>query len=157
MEKKCMNITKFLVAGVLTLALCEVSWSQAPGGARLDTEELIALQHRWTDARVKRDVAFLENLYSKEFRITSMNGSVVTRAEDIAVFASGEMKPAAVTDEDMEVLLYDDVAIVRGIENMEGTYKGVFGKFSARFTNVFVKRDGRWQLVTHHSTEIRRP
>ena len=72
-----------------------------------------------------------------------MNGSIVTRAADIGVFASGEMKPESVTNEDMEVLVYDNVAVVTGLENMRGTYKGMFGKFAVRFTNVFVKRDGR--------------
>ena len=29
-----------------------------------------------------------------------------------------------------------------------------FGEMALRFTNVFVRRDGRWQLVLHHSTPV---
>jgi len=129
------------------------SWTQSQD----DTEQaLITLQHVWATARVQRDVAFLQNLYAKEFRITSLNGSVVTRDADIAAFASGTLKPESVTNEDMTVSVYGDTAIVTGLEKMRGTYKGAFGEFTVRFTNVFVRRDGCWQLVTHQSTEVRK-
>lgn len=140
--------------GFLGLMILVPIWTQSLG----ETEkELIRLQNQWGTARIKGDVAFLENLYAKEFRITAMDGSVVERDADIAVFASRAMKPESITDEDMKVSIYGygDVAVVTGRENLKGTYKGVFGEFALRFTNVFVRRDGRWQLVTHHSTEVR--
>jgi hypothetical protein len=50
---------------------------------------------------------------------------------------------------------------VTGIENVGGTYpagllKGQRAELSLRFTNVFVHRDGRWQLVLHQGTQIRK-
>jgi ketosteroid isomerase-like protein len=131
------------------LSVCWVA--QAAGSAEA---ELLALQNQWAKARVDRNVALLERIYSKEFWITSMNGSLVTRSEDIGVFASGEMKPDLVADDEMKVAVYDDMAIVTGREQVKGTYKGRAGNFMLRFTNVYVRRDGRWQMVTHHSTEI---
>ncbi len=116
--------------------------------------ELLALQNEWAKARIERNVKFLERLYAKEFWITSMNGSIVTRAEDIGVFASGEMKPEIISDEDMKVRVYENFAIVTGREKLKGTYKGFPGDFVQRFTNVYVRRDGRWQMVTHHATQI---
>jgi ketosteroid isomerase-like protein len=115
---------------------------------------LLRIQDEWATARVKRDVPYLERLYARELRIQSMNGSVVERDVDIANFATGRLKPDYVKDEDMRVSVYSDTAIVTGIENVGGTYKGNYGQFSLRFTNVFVQRDGRWQLVAHQSTLI---
>jgi ketosteroid isomerase-like protein len=123
--------------------------------SRGETEkELIRIQNEWAAARVKPDVPYLENLYAKEFRIQAMNGTVVERDADIAKFATGALKPDYVKDEDMKVSVYGDTAVVTGIENVGGTYKGTFGEMSLRFTNVFVRRDGRWQLVAHQSTLI---
>lgn len=126
--------------------------AQAAGSAEA---ELLVLQNQWAKARVDGNVALLERIYAKEFWITAMNGNVVTRQEDIGVFASGEMKPDIVADDQMKVAVYDDMAIVTGREHVKGTYKGRAGNFMLRFTNVYVRRDGRWQMVTHHSTEIR--
>jgi ketosteroid isomerase-like protein len=116
--------------------------------------ELLTIQDQWAKARVDRNVAFLERLYAKEFWITSMQGSVVTRSEDIGVFASGDMRPEIVADDDMKVTVYDGFAVVTGREHVKGTYKGMAGDFQLRFTNVYVRRDGRWQMITHHSTPI---
>ncbi|MBC7923314.1 MAG: nuclear transport factor 2 family protein [Ferruginibacter sp.] len=151
---KFAALTKHFAAAVFWGCMMAVpGWAQSPGGTE---KELIRLQNEWATARIKGDVAFLENLYAKEFRITAMNGSVVERDADIAVFASREMKPELITDEDMKVSLYGEVAVVTGRENLKGTYKGIPGEFALRFTNVFVRRDGHWQLVTHHSTEMRK-
>lgn len=74
-----------------------------PPHAQTAMRELIELQHAWAAARVRRDVAFLDGLYAKDFRIVSMNGSIVERDTDIQAFASGLLKPESVTNEDMDV------------------------------------------------------
>jgi ketosteroid isomerase-like protein len=119
-------------------------------------KELLKIQDEWATARVKRDVPYLEKLYAKEFWISNMSGSVTSRSADIAAFASGDMRPVSVVNEDMVVSAYDKVAIVTGIEKVKGTYKNFPGDFVFRFTNVFVRRDGRWQMVTHHSTPVQK-
>jgi hypothetical protein len=55
----------------------------------------------------------------------------------------------------MKVSIYGEVAVVTGRERMSGSYKGRFAELAVLFTNAFVWRDGRWQLVTHHSTATR--
>lgn len=117
-------------------------------------KELLRIQDEWAGARVKRDVPYLERLYAREFRVHSMNGSVVSRQADIAAFASGELKPDLVQDQDMEVPVYGETALLTGIENLAGTYKGNYGEMALRFLNVFVRREGRWQLVVHQSTPV---
>jgi ketosteroid isomerase-like protein len=119
-----------------------------------DQKSLLALQDQWAAARVRRDVPFLEHLYAKEFRVTSLSGAVVDRAADIANFASGDLKPEQVSDDEMTATVYGDTGLVTGREFMKGSYKGRFGEFIVRFTNVYVRRDGRWQRVTHQATQI---
>jgi len=119
-----------------------------------DEKTLILLQHDWAEARKKSDLAFLENFYAREFTVGNMNGFESSRAEDLAMFSSGDMKPALITDGEMKVAIYGQAAMVTGIEHVEGTYKGHPGQFDLRFTNVFVNRDHRWQLVRHQSTSI---
>lgn len=120
-------------------------------------KELIKLQNEWGDARIRGDVQFLEKLYAKEFRVVGINGSEISRAADIDNFASGALKPEMIKHEEVKVSVYGGVAIVTGIEKLRGTYKGNPGEFEVRFTSVYVRRVGRWQLVSHQGTEIRKP
>jgi ketosteroid isomerase-like protein len=122
-------------------------------------KELLAIQKQWADARVKPDIDYLERLYAEEFRVQDINGDVNSREDDIAMFRERRIKPQFVRDEDMSMSVYGESAVVTGIENVGGTYetgprKGQYAEFSIRFTNVFVRRDGRWQLVLHHGTAI---
>jgi len=119
--------------------------------------EIIAIQKEWADARVQADIPYLERLYADEFRVQTMNGSVASREDDIAMFREGTIKPESIRHEDINVSFYGDVALVTGIENVAGTaFGGPRAEFSLRFTNVFVHRDGHWQLVLHQSTAIPR-
>jgi len=127
--------------------------SHSQSGAA-DEKTFTLLQHDWAEARKKSDMAFLENFYASEFTVGNMNGSESSRADDLAMFSSGDMKPALITDDEMKVTIYGQAAMVTGIEHVEGTYKGHAGQFDLRFTNVFVNRDHRWQLVRHQSTPI---
>ena len=140
-----------LAVGLSGIIISLPSWAQSRGKIEKD---LLKIQEQWAAARVARDVPYLERLYAEEFRVQSMNGTVVERDADIANFATGDLKPNYVKDEGMRVSIYGNTAIVTGIENVGGTYKGNYSEFSLRFINVFVQRDGRWQLVVHQSTPV---
>jgi ketosteroid isomerase-like protein len=138
-----------------------VLFDRAPAQSAVETlkAQILTIQKQWADARVKPDIAYLERLYAKEFRVHAINGTVASREDDIAMFREGRIKPEFVRDEAMDVSIYGSVAVVTGIENVGGTYgegplKGQYAGFSIRFTNVFVQRDGRWQLVLHQGTQI---
>ncbi len=121
-----------------------------------DTRTFVLLQNQWAEARKNRDVAFLEKFYAEEFTVGNMNGSESTRAQDIGMFSSGDLKPAVITDDEIKVHRYGDTALVTGTEHLEGSYKGHTGQFDLRFANVYVYREGRWQMVRHQATEIRK-
>lgn len=118
-------------------------------------QTFIQLQHDWAEARKHADMPFLERFYAREFTVGLMDGGESSRAQDLAMFSSGDLKPAVITDDAMRVNLYGDTAMVTGLEHLDGSYKGHTGSFDLRFTNVFVFRDGRWQMVRHQAAQIR--
>jgi ketosteroid isomerase-like protein len=145
-------VAVFLVASVVIGFIdTRPSYPQSDG---VNEKTFIMLQHDWAEARKKNEVAFLENFYGSEFTVGNMNGHESSRAEDLAMFSSGDMKATVVTDSEMRINVYDKTAVVTGVEHVEGTYKSYPGNFDLRFTNVFVNRDRRWQLVRHQSTPI---
>ena len=111
---------------------------------KADEQTFLKLQHDWAEARKHADMPFLENFYAKEFTVGDMTGGESTRAQDLAMFSSGDLKPSVIEDSEMHVSIYGETAMVTGLEHLEGTYRGHSGAFDLRFTNVFVHRDGRW-------------
>jgi ketosteroid isomerase-like protein len=144
-----------LSTSLVLLLLVPLGTPTAHGQAKAATEEtFIKLQHDWAEARKKADMALLESFYAKEFTVGDMNGSESSRAADLAMFSSGDLKPAIILDEQMTVHIYDKAALVTGLEHLEGRYKGHSGRFDLRFANTFIHRDGRWQLVRHQATPV---
>lgn len=151
-----------LIATVLLLAGCASHRVATPASNAAAERELRALHEQWAQARIDGDVAFLERFYGLELRLNVMSGDVTTRAQDIALFdregkeASEVIIPEYIHDDDVGVAVYGDTAVVTGIENLRGRAMGHYGDMALRFTNVLVRRDGRWQLVHHQSTPMRK-
>lgn len=114
--------------------------------------EIVKVEHAWRQARIDGDIAFLERFYAKEARIQGMDGKALTRNADIAMFKTGQIKPKFITHGPLDIAIYGDVGVVTGVDHLGGTAFGHYGEMFLRFTDVLVKRDGRWQLIVQQAT-----
>jgi ketosteroid isomerase-like protein len=147
---RAMSRATFVIV-LFTALMAPHSLAQAHVG---DENTLMQLQRDWAEARKNIDLAFLEKFYAKEFTVGTMDGAEASRAKDLSMFSSGDLKPSVIVDDQMVVHIYGQAALVTGVEHLEGSYKGHTGKFDLRFANTFVYRDGRWQIVRHQATPI---
>jgi ketosteroid isomerase-like protein len=139
----------FVASAVLTLAPLSSAAAQTTQSARA---EIIKVEDDWRQARIDGDVSFLERFYAKEGRIHGMDGKVLSREADIAMFASGKIKPKFINHGPLDIATYGDTAVVTGVDHLGGTAFGRYGEMYLRFTDVLVKRDGRWQLIVQQAT-----
>jgi ketosteroid isomerase-like protein len=119
-----------------------------------DAAVLAYMEREWNDAELARDYAWHERNYSDDFSgISSRTGALSTKSEDIA-----SSKKATVTSADlseMDVRVEGDSAVVTGINHVMGTDdKGAAFDRKIRFTDTFVKRDGRWLVWATQGTAI---
>ena len=97
--------------------------------------------------RIDTDARILERFYAKEARIQNIDGSVVTKMDDVAIFASGRIKPEFIDRGPLDVTTYGSTAVVTGADHLGGTVFGHYGEMYLRFTDILVRRDGRWQAT----------
>ena len=140
--------------GVLTATNVTCS-PRAPQATEEVQKDIIRVEREWREARIKGNIAFLEALYAPDLRITGTDGSVNGRDADIALFASGALKPQSLENEDTKVFVYGDAAVAIGLDRFKGSYRGHYGEGAYRFTHVYVRRHGRWQLVASQGTTPR--
>ena len=147
-------MTKYMMgAALMTLLMgAAVRGQKTPG----PEQELMALENTWKNAVIQRDGVTLRHLYADEYTSTDQEGLVWTRDQDIAIDTdrSERSRLTGSTLDDMKVRLYGDVAVVTGRNTSKGTVFGRSVSSRARFTDVFVKRDARWQCVATHVTAI---
>ena len=121
--------------------------------------ELMQIERDIGQANIRRDKAFFERMEADEFIFTDSGGGITTKTEDVASLdkPAGEFKLVSYEVDEMKVSIYGKTAVVTGRATTisRGKDRGITGK--SRFTDVFVKRAGRWQLVAGHSSRIREP
>src|SRR5262245_23584473 len=133
-------------------------YGQAPG-VKTDpiATELMQIERDIGDANVRRDRGFFERIEADEFIFTDSAGGLTTKAEDVSSFdkPAGETKLVSYIPGEMKVTVYGDTAVVTG--RATSTFQGPKGEavIRNRFTDVFVKKKGKWQIVAGHSSRIR--
>lgn len=136
---------------VLALVALTPALAQAPGGAE---KELTDVENGWAEATVKGDVQALERLYTEEYLAIDPAGATYTKAQDIASVKSGNFKLATFKLDEVKVRVHGEVAVVTGRNTIKATYMGKDISGAYRFTDVFVKRAGRWQVLTTQGTAV---
>jgi len=148
---------------LIVLTLCPAVFAQNSKKSNTKSSkiaaELMQIEREIGQANIRRDKAFFEKVEADEFIFTDSGGGITTKAEDVASLdkPAGEFKLVSYEVEEMKVSVYGNTAVVTGKTTTvsRGRDREVTNK--SRFTDVFVKRGGRWQLVAGHSSRIHEP
>lgn len=115
---------------------------------------ILQMERDLANAWLKGDAATVDRIMAKEWLLTNPLGQVQTRADTEAEVRSGVLKFESMVPHDLQVRVIGDTAIVSGVSTDKVTYKGQDMSGDYRFTDVFVKRDGRWQMVSTHVSRL---
>lgn len=142
-------MTLALVAALLVALPALPVAAQSPSP---DIATITQAEDAWRRARIDGHTAFLDKFYTKDARIQWMNGKVQTRDEDIALFATGKIKPKFIEHGPLNISVYGGTAVVTGVDHLGGTAFGRYNEMYLRFTDVLLNEDGHWHLVLQQPT-----
>ena len=117
-------------------------------------DSIRALESQRAQALLKADTVALSQLVADDFVEISRLGTVRTKADNMREIASGTLKLTAVRYDSMSVRIYGDVAVLQGIADNTGTFRGFPFAGKIRYTRIFVRRDGRWRAVAMQQTSM---
>ena len=138
--------------GVVVLVLGVAILAQTQTGSV--EQELIKLETQWGDAWTKHDPTAFGQFVTDDYMHTMPDGTVLTKAqaqEEVKSF-KGEFT-SFVTDE-WKVRVYGDAAVVTGRNTYKMQLEGKEVASQERFTDTWIKRDGRWKCVAGHNSMI---
>lgn len=115
---------------------------------------VIQLENDFCTAWLKLDAKWIEQHEATEMVFTGADGVVTDRAADLASLKSGTTKVETMAADEMRALVFGDSAVVVGRITIKGQYQGKDMSGVFRFTDTWLKRDGRWQVVASQNTRI---
>lgn len=125
-------------------------------GNALDDNSIIwYLEQDWNDAVLKKRKSWFEKNYASDFTsVSSTSGNLLNRTQAIAGDTDPNVTMEIVTTTDMNVRVDGDRAVVTGIFRTKGRERtGPFDR-KIRYTDTWIKRDGRWQAWASQGTII---
>jgi ketosteroid isomerase-like protein len=142
---------------VLVLAVSCQAFAQAktaaPAKSASVEQVLIKLENDWNNAMVKRDVAALSRIVADDWTDIEPEG-ISNKAQTLASLKSGEQVWTSAVADEMKVRVYGDAAVVLGRNTVKAQYKGKDVSGQYRFTDTWIKKDGRWQCVATAAVKI---
>src|ERR1700756_4856910 len=147
-----------IVMAVLVLTTASIALGQGPGARgdqRKSIEQVIRqLDHERIQAQIESDAAALERICADDFIGVGPSGTVRTKPQVISDFTSDELKFQSITTDDVRVRVYGNAAVRTGRSTMNGQDRGKAVPRDNRFTRVWVKQQGHWQLVLNHYSPL---
>lgn len=130
---------------------------QEAGGAE---QEVRKLERAWLDAYERNDAKAMDAIVADDFTITFPDGSMQTKPQ-IMEMIKRPRSPAGPAPrfytEEVRSRAYGDTVILLGRVISEYVRDGKTVKEASRYTDTYVRRGGRWQVVASHLSNDARP
>jgi ketosteroid isomerase-like protein len=158
------SVVCFLGAAVVSAPLAmpvvaHAAPATAPAGAKpskadpvAETVKALDLERFATAARNDAD-AYARYL-ADDLTYTHSSGVLDDKAKLLESLRSGKVKYQKLEPRDLAVRVYGSTAIVTGLAKVELLADGQEKKLEIRFTDVWAKRSGKWQMVSWHATKL---
>src|SRR5207244_42648 len=142
---------RFIVGCLLAAVLPAFGQEKAAKKAGSVEEMLMKMERDWVDASLKNDVKSMDTIMADDWVGTNYLGTF-TKAQVLGDMKAGQVSSTSIQLGEMKVRVYGDTAVVTGSDTEKSSYKGkdTSGKYT--WTDIFVRRNGRWQAVASQST-----
>lgn len=139
----------------LVLLFCVVPVFHLLAGDNMAVEQnLLQMERDWANAMTKNDAQTIERIEAEDFAYV-LGGMRGDKQSDLADAKSGAFSGSAELT-DMKARVYGDAAVVTGTASLRNSmYKGKDVSGDYMFTDTFVKKNGRWQVVASHASRVK--
>ena len=152
MKEYIMRYNPVILTAVLVAIICFVQdvTGQANPATSKSEEEVRKLERDWLDAYEKRNVEAMNAIVADDFTITFGDGSMQTKPQIIESLKRPGGSSSKFSTENVQSRAYGDTVILVGIVVSEWKQNEKTMTDRSRYTDTYVKRGGRWQVVASH-------
>jgi ketosteroid isomerase-like protein len=140
-----------LLAGI-ALSLVATMFGQHVNDAA--QAEIVKLGKEFEEAMISNDATRIGSYLADDWIIIDPDGGIIDKVGFLSVIRSGTLVHEAMGSEDVRVRVFGTAAVVTALTSSKSKYMNREFETRERTTDVFVKREGRWQCVITHLTKF---
>lgn len=152
---------KLRVAVTATAGACLLLVAPAYSSAQTENnagaeQQVRKAEEERRQAILRNDLKALDSLIAPEYTavFNLFGGKVTTKADELALNQAGAREVESWNPTDVNIRIYDNVGLVVGLAEIIDVLNGDRRHIRVRYTHVWVKRNGGWQLVHRHTTRV---
>ena len=117
------------------------------------TRELMQIERQLAATWKRGDCDGWAALLAPDWSVIHITGEVITRAQAIETCKSGAVPLDSLESDELSVRVFGDAAVVTG-RTTASTGGASPATVRLRFTDVFIRRSGKWLVVASHATRL---
>ena len=119
-----------------------------------NAQKVVDLDRQRMTAMAQKDIAKLNELIADDLVYTHSSARLDTKQSLIGNMESGSTVYTSVVPSDVKAQDLGDTVVLTGSCRISVNAGGRPNSFGVRFTDVYARRNGRWQMVTWQSTRL---
>lgn len=140
---------------ITTVFFAALAFSALSLAAATPDADVISAIHNYRQALIKKDLAALEQIWSKDYVFVNGHGKLLTKADRLAEMRSGHSSIDSIKHEDEPtVTQHGATTLVLSHVTIVGKYSGREVSREYRSLHVWMNENGHWQLVFNQLTPI---
>lgn len=146
--------SNLLLAAALCLLLAAPAFAMPHRDSKGVHKKIEALEMQWRDAVVHNNVSVMDHLLADDYLGISANGTVETKAEELAQSRAGTLRIQSLDISDIKVRVFGNTAVVTSKAELTGMngQSDISGNY--RYTRVYNKRFGQWKIISFEASRI---
>jgi len=145
---------KLLTATGVALLVAATMTHLQPAAQGDPAEAVKAAEMARFKAQTSNDFKALAALLGDDLVYTHSSAAVDDKTSYIESMRSGAVKYESIEPRDLQIRVYGTTAFITGAGRFRVNARGQALDNQLRFTDVWVLRDGRWQMVSWQSTRL---
>jgi ketosteroid isomerase-like protein len=150
------------ISGLAVLIAASLSFAQPPTPVKTgkapatapEAEAVRSAELARFKAMTGNDMKALNAALGDDLIYTHSNALVDSKASYVESITSGRLKYVTIEPRDLQVRVFGTTAVITGAAAITSTSNGTTATNQLRFTDIWVLREGRWQMVGWQSTRL---
>lgn len=142
-----------------------LAWVAVPGAARASIPHphrqprqvvhiIERLEQRWQRAELESNTTIMSSMLADDYLGISANGRLSTKTETLDSFKTGSIHFSAMNTADRKIRVYGSTAVVVSRAQVTGSQQGQDLSGHYRYTRVYHRENGVWQIVSFEASRI---